>query len=173
MLSERFGTAAAAGTRLQVPQGKLAISLSLDDPSHVGSFVVVGSHVAVYDTFNAQESDTKGRTPAGDHLQDRHEFTRATRLLEPDVSVLALGTTSAATSSTTGKDASTTSGMQDVSSQTPVALLVTLAVTPDQAQRLIHAERTGTLTFALLGDDTPPKTGAGVDDRSLFTGIVP
>ena len=172
VLSQRFGTTAATDGRIAVPAGKMAISLSLDDPSHVGTFVGVGSHVAVYDTFNVQETDTKGRTPAGDHLQDRHELTRATRVLVPDVEVLAVGTTTTVASGT-AKDASSSSGMQNASSQTPVALLVTLAVTADQAQRLIHAERTGTMTFALLGDGDPPKAGSGVDDRNLFTGIVP
>ena len=36
----------------------------------------------------------------------------------------------------------------------------------------MHASRTGTLTFALLGPGTTATPGAGVDDRSLFE-VIP
>lgn len=172
VLSARFAAQAATDGRLIVPDGKMAVSVSLDDASHVGPFLAVGSHIGVFDTFNVLESYTKDQTPAGDHLQDRHEFLRATRLLVPDAEVLAVGATTTKATADQSKDSSG-SNLQNVSSQTTAALLITLALTQDEAQRVIHGEHTGTLTFALLAADGTATPGAGVDDRRLFTGIKP
>ena len=71
----------------------MAISVALDDPSHVGPFLTVGSHIAVFDTFNVLSVVGPAATPAGDHLQDQHAYLRSTRVLVPDVVVLAVGST--------------------------------------------------------------------------------
>jgi pilus assembly protein CpaB len=167
VLSSRFAARGAAQGALPVPSGMLAVSVALDDPSHVGSFVSVGSKVAVFDTFNVQESSKSSLTPAGDHLQDNHDFTRATRLLLPTVEVLAVDDSTTVTDSQKTQDKP--SGLGAAAMQKTTTLL-TLAVTQDQAQRLVHGSRTGTLTFALLGPDTKALPGAGVSDRTLFGG---
>jgi pilus assembly protein CpaB len=176
VLKARFGSVAAADGRLPVPSGKMAISVALDDPSHVGSFVVVGSHIAVFDTFNYIQKcgctaipGISTLTPTGDHLQDSHEYQRATRVLVPDVTVLAVGGTTVSTSN----KSSNSSDVQPASDNSSVTTLITLAVTADQAARIIHAERTGTMTFALLGADATPSAGSGVSDKGLFTGGTP
>lgn len=178
VLQARFGTVAAADGKLAVPSGKMAISVALDDPSHVGSFVVVGSHIAVFDTFNQIEKWAGAGpppitllTPAGDHLQDSHDFQRATRVLVPDVTVLAVGGTTLSSSS---KDSSSNSSdMQPAADNTSVTTLITLLVTADQAARIIEAEHTGTMTFALLGANAAPSPGSGVSDKGLFVGGTP
>jgi pilus assembly protein CpaB len=168
VLANRFAARGAAQGALPVPQGLLAVSVSLDDPSHVGSFVSVGSKVAVFDTFNVQEADKSDLTPAGDHLQDNHGFTRATRLLLPSVEVLAVDDSTTVEPRKESEDKP--AGLAATAMQ-PTTTLLTLAVTQDQAQRLVHGARTGTLTFALLGADAKATPGAGVNDRTLFRGV--
>ena len=165
VLRNRFAAHGVAQGLLPVPTGLLAVSVSLDDPSHVGSFVTVGSKVAVFDTFNIQEKVKPDLTPAGDHLQDNHGFTRATRLLLPSVEVLAVDDSTTVTSSDKAQDKPSGLG---AAAMEPSTTLLTLAVTQDQAQRLVHGARTGTLTFALLGPDAHATPGAGVNDRTLF-----
>ena len=170
VLRSRFGTKPADNGLLAVPAGKMAVSVSLDDASHVGSFVAAGSKIAVFDTFNVREKVKTSDTPAGDRLQDDHDKRRATRLLLGQVDVLAVGATTTAPGAQSSSDGAD-GGTQNVAQQTPAAgttTLVTLAVTQDQAQKLIHGSRTGTLTFTLLGSGTSAKPGAGVDDRRLF-----
>jgi pilus assembly protein CpaB len=167
VLADRFAARGVAQGALPVPPGLLAVSVSLDDPSHVGSFVGVGAKVAVFDTFNVQESFKKDLTPAGDHLQDNHAYTRATRLLLPSVEVLAVD--DSATVKPRQESEDKPSGLAATALQ-PTTTLLTLAVTQDQAQRLVHGSRTGTLTFALLGPDAKATPGAGVNDRTLFGG---
>jgi pilus assembly protein CpaB len=169
VLQSRFGTQAAVDGRIVVPEGKMAISVALDDPSHVGPFLTVGSHVAIFDTFNVMGFAGAAAVPAGDHLQDQHLYIRSTRVLVPDVSVLAVGATTTKPDSDKAKNSS---DMQLASNDSSTTTLVTLAVTQDQATRIIHAERTGTMTFALLGSDAVPTVGTGVDDRKLFNGVT-
>jgi pilus assembly protein CpaB len=165
VLTTRFAAHGVAQGVLPVPTGLLAVSVALDDPSHVGSFVTVGSKVAVFDTFNIQEAVKSGQTPAGDHLQDNHAYTRATRLLLPSVEVLAVDDSTTVSKPTDSEDKPAGLG---AAAMQPTTTLLTLAVTQDQAQRLVHGSRTGTLTFALLGPDAHATPGAGVNDRSLF-----
>jgi pilus assembly protein CpaB len=165
VLRSRFAAHGAAQGVLPVPTGLLAVSVSLDDPSHVGSFVTVGSKVAVFDTFNVQEADKSDLTPAGDHLQDNHGFTRATRLLLPSVEVLAVDDSITVTNRSESEDKPAGLGAAALQQTTT---LLTLAVTQDQAQKLVHGARTGTLTFALLGPGAHATPGDGVNDRNLF-----
>jgi pilus assembly protein CpaB len=175
VLQSRFSTQAAVDGRIVVPEGKMAIAVALDDPSHMGPFLTVGSHVAIFDTFNILPTcvcptlPLQALTPAGDHLQDSHGVQRATRVLVPDVTVLAVGVTTTQPDSAKGKNSNLQLASNDSSTTTT---LVTLLVTPDQASKIIHVERTGTMTFALLGPDAAPNAGSGVDDKHLFNGAL-
>jgi pilus assembly protein CpaB len=170
VLKSRFGSKPADSEVLPVPAGKMAVSVSLDDPSHVGPFVVAGSKVAVFDTFTATANAKAGNTPSGAGLQGGAEGkTRATRLLLAKVDVIAVGSVTAAPGPQ-GSDANGSGNTQNVAQQASAngTTLLTLAVTQDQAQKLIHGSRTGTLTFTLLGSGTSAKPGSGTDDRHLF-----
>jgi pilus assembly protein CpaB len=158
---------------LPVPDGMLAVSVSVRVPAQVAGYVQPGSSVAVFDTFNVAEGKGDGRVPAGDGLASNHEYVQATRLVLPKVQVLAIGgkgtpgaqvgpqpapSTSTATGNSTGNGQSADS----------TAVLVTVAVTQDQAQRLVHVAQTGALYLALLGNGAEAQPGPGVDNHSLL-----
>ena len=159
---------------LSVPDGMLAVSVSLRVPAQVAGFVQPGSNVAVFDTFNV--ADGKGRVPAGDGLASSHDYDQATRLLLPKVQVLAIGgrgTPGAATQpqpaasgSSGGSSGSSLGGSSGQSDTTDV--LITVAVTQDQAQRLVQAAQSGALYLALLGNGADVRPGDGIDNYSLF-----
>ena len=161
VLASAFSTEAATPGVVALPAGDMAVSIELNDPARVGTFLQVGSEIAVFDTFNVQEANKSGVTPAGDHLQDRHEYTRATRLLLPRVKVLGIGAST--TKSADGQ--STSSG---TNTQVSTAL-VTVAVNQLEAEKLIHGIQTGTLYFALLNTQSVVTPSNGVDDRQLFS----
>ncbi len=166
VLAERFDDEVAVEGRLVVPEGKLAVTVELTDPAKVGQFLDVGSRITVFDTFNVQEADPSGTTPAGDKLQDRHEYTRATRVLLPDVEVLAVGQTT--TKQTTAETALAEEQPTVTATTTQTVTLVTVAVDQAQAEKLVHGIHTGTLYFALRSGDIEVVTGEGTDDRRLF-----
>jgi pilus assembly protein CpaB len=169
VLSPSFAAKAATEGTLGIPQGKFAVSVALDDPSRVGSFVTVGSHVAIFDTFNVTELVDTPEPPKGVKSDDSWD---ATRLILPDIEVLAVGATTVAPSGQQKKkdtkdeaDAGTASTGQNL-------VLITVAATQAEAEKLIHVSRTGTLTFALLGPEATAALGSGVDDHHLFSDLL-
>lgn len=79
-----------------------------------------------------------------------------TRLLLFGVPVLAVG---AATASQTAEDQATAAE----------TALVTIGVTPSEAERVVHAAQTGSLYLALLDGDAAPVLTTGVSDTTLYT----
>jgi pilus assembly protein CpaB len=155
---------------LAVPDGMLAVSVSMRVPAQVAGYVQPGSPVAVFNTFTVADGKGQGHVPAGDGLASNHDYNQATRLLLPKVQVLAIGGrgtpgAQVGPQPAPSPSASTTGGGQPADS---TAVLVTVAVTQEQAQRLVHAAQTGNLYLALLGDGAEARPGAGVDNYSLF-----
>lgn len=147
IIPEKFGTAAAssATSDLAIPDGELAISVNLTDPARVAGFVNPGSEVGVY--LNGLDTATG------------QPFTR---LLLARVSVLGVGSTTPVTTTTT--DGETGAATTE---QLPRTLL-TLALTPEQAQRVLYAQTNGELAVALLTDATELKPGKGITFENLF-----
>jgi pilus assembly protein CpaB len=168
VLDSRFGAQAASTSALPVPDGMMAVSLALQDPAHVGSFVTPGSKIAIFDTFNVLGMVAGKAVPSGDHLTDDFKKNRATRILLPKVEVLAVGATSTSSSSTATQSGDQTNGTPSTGNQTAQSTLFTVAVDQAQAEALVHAIQTGTLYFALLADSSTVTPDAGVNDLTLF-----
>jgi len=139
IITAKFGSSGEQ-SNLTIPDGDVAISVSLSDTGRVAGFVNPGANVAIF------TADPKNQ---------------ATRLLLPSVQVIAVGTTTVV--STTSTDPS---GAQ-TTEQLPKTLF-TLAVNQDDAERIIYASKKGELTFALLNDKSKVKSGPGVSDSNLF-----
>jgi len=152
---------------LAVPDGMLAVSVSMRVPAQVAGYVQPGSTVAVFDTFNVAEG--KGTVPAGDGLASSHEYDQATRLLLAKVQVLAIGGKGTPGALTVPAPAQTQAA-NGTPAPDSATVLVTVAVNQDQAQRLVQAAQTGALYLALLGNGVDVKPGTGVDNYSLFGG---
>lgn len=144
IISSKFGQTSAVPSSLQIPEGKIAISVNLTDPARVAGFVNPGSDVAVF--LNA----------VGE--ADGQPFTRM--LLGP-VSVLGVGSTTPVSTTTTDESGASTT------EQLPRTLL-TLALDQDQAERVLYAQGNGELAFALLTDDSTIAPGPPVTAADLF-----
>ena len=139
IVSSKFGAAGSAATSsLSIPKGKIAISISLDDPARVAGFVNPGNKVAVFYTGGA-----------------------ITRMLLSSVEVIGAGTTTLTPTKTT-----TTNGTESVE-QLPKTLL-TLALSQKDAEKVIFASNNGSLSFGLLNDDSQVGPSQGVNLASLF-----
>jgi len=132
---------------LPIPDGKLAVSLQLDDPARVAGFVVPSSNVAVFLTT----AETTGAN-AGQEV---------TRVLLSTVQVIAAGATTVVTTTTGTGDAAQTE-------QLPKALL-TLAVDQTEAQKIVYAQGHGKVTFGLLTDTSRINASdSGTTAKNLF-----
>jgi pilus assembly protein CpaB len=145
ILVAKFGPPGSTNT-LPVPDGKLAISVQLDDPARVSGYVSAGSKVAVFVTI-----ENKGGEKS--------------RLLLPEVEVIAAGGTTLVPSATSDSGETGDTASAD---QVPKAL-VTLAVDQEEYQKVFYASTHGQLYFAMIGKDGKPSTTVpGTDIDNLF-----
>jgi pilus assembly protein CpaB len=139
VVADKFGANAAdAASPLGIPEGKMAISVNLTDPDRVAGFVNPGSEVAIFVT-TVTGGDAAAGAPAG--------AGPATNVLLDRVTVLGVGSTTPVTTTTTAED-----GTQQTE-QLPRTLL-TLALSQEDAQKVILASKTLDVTFALLTKDS-------------------
>jgi pilus assembly protein CpaB len=148
LLGAQFGPSAAL-TSLPIPDGMMAVSVQLGDPERVAGFVTAGSEVAVFVTIANTDPATQARQPD------------MTQILLTRVPVIGVGNTSVVTQTSTDR-----TGQQNTE-QIPKTIL-TLAVTQDEATRLIHATQKGSLYFALLTPTSKVSPGGRVDSSNLL-----
>lgn len=146
IVETKFGAVeAGTATTLPIPEGKIAISVNLDDPSRVAGFLQPGNKVAVF--------------MAG--TDDKGPFTR---LLLPNVQVLALGATSTQPAPAPAEGEEAAAAAAPVLPQT----LLTLAVSQREAERVMFATQNGSLALGLLDDESEVAPSQGVVLDNLF-----
>lgn len=188
VLSAKFGRGGATAA-LPLPKGKLAVSVQLSDPARVAGFVGPGTQVAVFLTSPvspadaaadakpsgpavppptaaatgpgstaapAQAAGTAETTTAG---SEEEAFTTATLL--PRATTVAAGQSTLVTQTTTTADGAQTT------EEIPRAIL-TLALTENEAQKVVWGQRNGELYFTLLTKNSRTQKGTYVDAENLF-----
>lgn len=162
LLADRLGDPADL-ERLPIPDGRIAVSFTFGDPNRVADFVSPGSGVAVFLTTTPTESEVTDPATGETTLESG---TETTRLLLPDVQIIAIGGTTTQTITTTGAD-----GRQQTT-ETNLSLL-TLALTQQQAEQLILAQTLGELYLGLLTDTSVIEPGPGTNADNLFDVAAP
>jgi pilus assembly protein CpaB len=147
--SARFGPTPQGSQAIRVPDGQVAMSLNLSDPARVGTFVAPGSHIVLYDTVaGATATGTAAPAQGGTHV------------LFDDVLVIAIGSTALAATQPKG---------EATAAPNQAGALVTLALTPDQAPRLVHALQNGSLYAGLRGSDVKIDSALVVTEANVFS----
>jgi pilus assembly protein CpaB len=142
--TQQFNTSASGG--LDIPVGQNAVTINLGIPQGVARYIQAGAITNVYATFkalpNAQPADAI-----------------ITKLILSNVKVLA--------------NQPAVTDLEKQSATTVAAgngeIILTLAVTPDQAEKLIFAKENGSLWFGLVNPANPPVTSGG---RTFKTALV-
>lgn len=135
-----FGKSAAGAADLGLGPRQMRMAVQLADPNRSAGFLIGGSHVAVFVTIGTGA-------------------TQQTGLVLDDVTVLSVG----AAPVQAADDAQQTAGGTATSEDAVPTTIVSVAVTQDQAQKLILAQKAGDLYFAILrpnekGDPNLPAT---------------
>jgi pilus assembly protein CpaB len=159
IVASQFGdSVSAANSNLAIPKGMMAISVNLTDPDRVAGNIQNGSEVAIFVTGTLTPAAGAGPAAGGTD-------TQATRLLLPKVTVLNVGSPQPPTTSTKTDPASG----EQTTEQLPRTLL-TLAVTQEEAQKVIVASKALDLTFGLLtsNSEVKPDPGTSTQVASLF-----
>jgi pilus assembly protein CpaB len=180
LLRGAFAAQTEVSGGLNIPEGKIAVTVPLIVTEGT-AFLQPGTKVAVFNTYGsrAAANGTPNGVPMGDKQAAGEAADHATKLLLPSVEVVAVGAPGEA-AQTNGSSGSTKdegsggmlNGNSDAKSKSAgdasAATLVTLAVTQDEAERLIHAQQTGALYIALLDGSSTLRAGPGVNDYTLF-----
>lgn len=139
LLRANFGERSTVTSGLPLPEGMLAVTVETGTPEQVAGYVQPGSHVAIFLTYPVVKPDGT-----------RTNIER-TRVLLARVEVLAVGT----------RQQARTSGSTATRSN---SVMLTVAVTQSDAERLIEGVSHGTLYLGLLTDSVDVTPGSGVDN---------
>lgn len=159
VLGDRFGVKPVGEKAIEVPAGMVAVSVALGDPARVGTFLTPGSKVVLYDTFSPAADASTASTASTNAAK---ATTEQTRVLLDDVLIIAMGQASLA-------PAPAPADGQDAAAPPVLGALMTVAVTPADATRLVHGIQTGNLYAALRGTDAKIDLGKVVSEASLFS----
>ena len=158
LLKSMLVSAAQATGGLTIPDGKMAVTITLCSAEAVAGNVRVGSEVAVFDTLlvdpNADGSAQANCT--GQHKQQLKTGVSGTRVVVPKVRVIAIGPAASATPNEDTKATNSTLS-QGAGSTQDDKILVTFAVDQVDAGRLILLTQTGLPYLALLGPNAQAK----------------
>ena len=163
---------ATATGALAIPRGMVAVTIPLCVSEAVANYVQPGSQVAVFDTYPTKKASLQETcNQSGQSHQAQGPGGIITRIVLPRVLVLATG--QAAASGTTGTSTTASGGAFSNNSQTDPAasapsgaVLVTLAVSQANAERLILITRAGLPYLALLTSSS--QTGFDTGLQPLF-----
>ena len=140
----------------KIPDGKRALSVSVNEPAAVTGLFVPGDRVDIIVTIKEKQSQAA----------DAQKFLRVQTVLQ-DIQVLArakLEVKNVVTLGTDGKPLPTDESKPDIAQRpdkvdATVPSTVTLALSATEVQRLIQADALGDITLSLrkFGEDTPQK----------------
>lgn len=162
----RFGDpATAAATGFEIPEDRQAISLEVGIPPGVAGFIRPQDHISVIAHIAAPAPSDVVLGPDGAPVEtaaqegDAAQETRAQFVVQ-DVEVLAVGRRVV----TTNEQGQTQDQVQQTES-----ILATLAVTDQDAERLVFALNEGSLYFTLLPEGYEPEETPGRTFDDLFS----
>lgn len=149
VVRQMFGEKSATTGILAIPKGKMAVSITLPANADVAGFVQSGSQIAIFHTFKIGKGKDSS-LPQVDLGGGTDLY--GTKLLLPRVDVIA-----------TSQDApSDLNGGSSKNNNSTTNVLVTLALSQSDAERMILAQQTGELYLALLSDSSVTALDGGV-----------
>jgi len=162
VLAASFGETPVGAKLIQVPAGQLAVSLALSDPARVGNFVTAGSYLTIFATHVQPAAATTGDNDEEDAPAGTEDGAQATSVLLDNLQVIAMG------SDVLTQTQPTTPQEGQAPPPPTAAFLVTLAVTPEQAAKLVHGINNFTLYAGLRGAEVTVPPGLTVNDENVF-----
>jgi pilus assembly protein CpaB len=150
LLRERWGTTEEVSVGFEIPEGFEAIAVEVGIPPGVAGYIREGDQVSLIATLEAPGTTTT--EPDGTVTEEPGE-TRTQYLLQ-SIEVLAIGQR-------------TTQAEGDAATQSSV--LMTVALQPEDAERLVFAIENASLYFTLLPEDAEPQDTPGRTLEDLFS----
>ncbi|GGB84948.1 Flp pilus assembly protein CpaB [Knoellia flava] len=164
VLNTAFGETVIGDKAIQVPAGKLAVSVQLSDPARVGNFVTPGSMLTIFASYKLKQLDTSEQSKVFNE-QD----VQGTSVLLDNIQVIGMGNTALQA----GQQGTQVAADGEAPAPAPQApsFLVTLAVTPEQATKLVHGINQYVLYAGLRGAEVKVDPKLSVNDITIAQAI--
>lgn len=144
---------------LAIPAGMVAVTIQLCPPEAVAGNIHAGSHVTVFDTYAAKESAT---VQSNCNSSEQFNTATQTRIVLPRVLVLSVGSAVGSGQSSSQSSATQSTSATSSTGATGSTLMVTVAVSQADAQRLIEVTQAGLPYLGLLADSSQTKVDTAI-----------
>jgi pilus assembly protein CpaB len=162
VVREMFGATTATTGILAIPKGMMAISVLLPANADVAGFVQNGSQVAIFSTFAVVKGPGSQVLAENPTSVGNSNAVYSTKQVLARVNVIA--TSQDAPSELNGSKATSNAVSNSANN-----VLVTLALSQTEAQRLILAQQVGQLYLALLSDSSVSANDGGTANLATYT----
>ena len=155
----------AVGFSNNIPQGKRAVAVATTEVIASGGHIGVGDYVDVIGVFEVYDPTASTKNTAAAGQGEKPKLFASVTILQ-NIQVLAVAQKSDPTIQTNGKSGDNTSR------KTNEAKTVTLALTPEQAEKVFLAEETGALRLSLrpFGEDEQRRIAQVTNDLPSIVG---
>ncbi|KGN40876.1 Flp pilus assembly protein CpaB [Knoellia aerolata] len=164
VLGTAFGETVVGEKAIQVPNGKLAVSVQLSDPARVGNFVTPGSMLTIFASYKLKQLDASEESKVFNE-QD----VQGTSVLLDNIQVIGMGNTALQAGQQGAQNGA--QGEEAAPAQQAPSFLVTLAVTPEQATKLVHGVNQYVLYAGLRGAEVKVDPKLSVNDITIAQAI--
>jgi pilus assembly protein CpaB len=165
LLRGMFGQAGKFSGGLDIPEGMMAVTVSVLEPADVAQYVRPGSQIAIFGVAKLADAQWKKDTGEDNHI---------TEVIVSRVSVLAVGNygdngqTASQAQDSAPLPAGNGTAANNALHSSNIAINVTVAVNQDNATRLVHFATNGDLYLALLTDSSSVQPGRPLTDRNVL-----
>lgn len=160
IVGDRFVLPSAVITGLEIPDGHHAVSVQVGVPEGVAGFVEPGDRVGVIARLEVPDP---GAPPQP--VDPANPAAGAEEATEPRVQFVLMGVEVLAVGGRTGP---LTEEQAAAGGEGPVGLLATVALTPEDAEKLVFAQLEGSLYFTLMPDGAESVTTPGRTAETYF-----
>ena len=167
LLRGMFGQAGKFSGGLDIPEGMMAVTVSVLEPADVAQYVRPGSQIAIFGIAKLVDPEFKKQTGEDNHI---------TEVILSRIGVLAIGSygdngqTASQAQDTAPLPAGNGTAANNALHASNIAINVTVAVNQPDATRLIHFSVNEDLYLALLTDSSNVSPGKPLTNRNV---IVP
>ncbi len=144
---------------LAIPAGLVAVTMLLCPPAAVAGNIRAGSHVTVFDTYAAKESVSE---QSNCNSSQQFNSTTQTRIVLSRVLVLSVGSAAASSQSSSTSSTAQSSSATSAAGSGSYALMVTVAVSQADAERIIEVTQAGLPYLGLLADSSQTKVDTAI-----------
>jgi pilus assembly protein CpaB len=150
LLRPMLVTTVQASSGLPIPAGKVAVTIQLCLQRAVANYVKAGSQIAVFNTFYRAPAGSVTTSCTGTNFSKGAKALH-TRLVLNDVRVLSVGPSVASSTAGSGSSSVTSTAFsQSTTGSNQTVVLVTVAVSQADAERLIELAEAGIPYLALV-----------------------